>query len=59
MLACWVEDPNGEYFQKHLARIPDYLWVAEDGMTMQVGIQIYNILVSKLKRTTNDANAIT
>ena len=36
MLACWVEDPNGDYFKKHLARIPDYLWVAEDGMKMQV-----------------------
>uniref|UniRef100_A0A803PCS6 Terpene cyclase/mutase family member n=1 Tax=Cannabis sativa TaxID=3483 RepID=A0A803PCS6_CANSA len=35
MLACWVEDPNGNYFKKHLARIPDYLWVAEDGMKMQ------------------------
>ncbi|XP_062110953.1 beta-amyrin synthase-like [Humulus lupulus] len=35
MLACWVEDPNGDYFKKHLARIPDYLWVAEDGMKMQ------------------------
>lgn len=37
MLACWVEDPNGDCFKKHLARIPDYLWVAEDGMKMQVG----------------------
>lgn len=36
MLACWVEDPNGDYFKKHLARIPDYIWVAEDGMKMQV-----------------------
>nr|WRO65029.1 beta-amyrin synthase [Neoalsomitra integrifoliola] len=35
MLACWVEDPNGDYFKMHLARIPDYLWVAEDGMKMQ------------------------
>ncbi|XP_011085901.1 beta-amyrin synthase-like [Sesamum indicum] len=35
MLACWVEDPNGDYFKKHLARIPDYIWVAEDGMKMQ------------------------
>ncbi|KAG5569829.1 hypothetical protein H5410_059595, partial [Solanum commersonii] len=35
MLACWAEDPNGSYFKKHLARIPDYLWVAEDGMKMQ------------------------
>ncbi|XP_060669413.1 beta-amyrin synthase-like [Ziziphus jujuba] len=35
MLACWVEDPNGDYFKKHLARIPDYMWVAEDGMKMQ------------------------
>ena len=36
MLACWVEDPDGDYFKKHLARIPDYIWVAEDGMKMQV-----------------------
>ncbi|KAI4331129.1 hypothetical protein MLD38_029346 [Melastoma candidum] len=35
MLACWVEDPHGDYFKKHLARIPDYIWVAEDGMKMQ------------------------
>ncbi|KAK4855070.1 hypothetical protein QYF36_003698 [Acer negundo] len=36
----WIQDmmwdnPNGDYFKKHLARIPDYLWVAEDGMKMQ------------------------
>lgn len=36
MLACWAEDPNGDYFKKHLARIPDYIWVAEDGIKMQV-----------------------
>ena len=41
MLACWVEHPNGDSFKKHLARIPDYLWVAEDGMKMQVCIYIY------------------
>ncbi|KAF7815972.1 beta-amyrin synthase [Senna tora] len=35
MLACWDEDPNGDAFKKHLARIPDFLWVSEDGMTMQ------------------------
>ncbi|KAF5178656.1 Lupeol synthase [Thalictrum thalictroides] len=35
MLACWVENPNSDAFKKHLARIPDYLWVAEDGMSMQ------------------------
>nr|E2IUA8.1 RecName: Full=Friedelin synthase; Short=KdFRS [Kalanchoe daigremontiana]ADK35125.1 friedelin synthase [Kalanchoe daigremontiana] len=35
MLACWVEDPNGDYFKKHLARVPDYFWVAEDGMKIQ------------------------
>ncbi|XP_058743524.1 mixed-amyrin synthase-like isoform X2 [Vicia villosa] len=34
ILACWVEDPNGDAFKKHLARLPDYLWVSEDGMTM-------------------------
>ncbi|RVX03727.1 Beta-amyrin synthase [Vitis vinifera] len=26
---------NGDYFKKHLARIPDYIWVAEDGIKMQ------------------------
>ncbi|KAJ9693191.1 hypothetical protein PVL29_012087 [Vitis rotundifolia] len=35
MLACWVEDPNGDYFKKHLSRIPDFIWVAEDGIKMQ------------------------
>ncbi|ESW19794.1 hypothetical protein PHAVU_006G156000 [Phaseolus vulgaris] len=32
MLACWVEDPNGDAFKKHVARVPDYLWLSEDGM---------------------------
>eukprot|EP00252_Welwitschia_mirabilis_P023208 TRINITY_DN6518_c0_g1_i1.p1 TRINITY_DN6518_c0_g1~~TRINITY_DN6518_c0_g1_i1.p1 ORF type:complete len:760 (-),score=127.45 TRINITY_DN6518_c0_g1_i1:298-2577(-) len=35
MLCCWVEDQNSEAFKKHLFRIPDYLWIAEDGMKMQ------------------------
>ncbi|XP_061361009.1 beta-amyrin synthase-like isoform X2 [Gastrolobium bilobum] len=43
MLACWVDDPNGDAFKKHLARIPDYLWLSEDGMTMQsVGSQSWD-----------------
>lgn len=35
LIACWVEDPNSEAYKRHLARIPDYFWVAEDGMKMQ------------------------
>ncbi|KAK8468929.1 hypothetical protein PHAVU_006G156700 [Phaseolus vulgaris] len=35
MLACWVENSNGETIKKHLARIPDYLWLSEDGITVQ------------------------
>ncbi|XP_044490766.1 beta-amyrin synthase-like isoform X2 [Mangifera indica] len=43
MLACWVEDPNGDYFKKHLARIPDFLWVSEDGMKLQsFGSQLWD-----------------
>ncbi|XP_074268306.1 beta-amyrin synthase-like [Silene latifolia] len=43
MLACWVEDPNGICFKKHLARIPDYIWIAEDGLKMQVfGSQLWD-----------------
>lgn len=40
MLACWVEDPNGDAFKKHLARIEDYIWIGEDGMKLQVGTQL-------------------
>lgn len=35
LIACWVEDPNSEAYKRHLARIPDYYWVAEDGLKMQ------------------------
>ncbi|KAK4414912.1 Lupeol synthase [Sesamum alatum] len=35
LLACWVEDPNSEAYKRHLARLPDYFWLAEDGMKMQ------------------------
>ncbi|CAA7022140.1 unnamed protein product [Microthlaspi erraticum] len=63
MLACWVENPNGECFKKHLSRIPDYMWVAEDGMKMQsIGSQLWDtalavhaILASDLSDETNDA----
>ncbi|XP_050208772.1 lupeol synthase-like [Mercurialis annua] len=43
MLACWVEDPNGETFKKHLARVPDYIWIAEDGMKIKfMGSQLWD-----------------
>ncbi|OMO57913.1 Prenyltransferase/squalene oxidase [Corchorus olitorius] len=35
LMACWVEDPNSEAYKRHLARLPDYYWVAEDGLKMQ------------------------
>ena len=35
MLCCYIEDPTGLAFRRHKARVPDYLWVAEDGMKMQ------------------------
>ncbi|KAJ7009952.1 lupeol synthase-like isoform X1 [Populus alba x Populus x berolinensis] len=43
MLACWVEDPNGDYFRRHLARIEDYVWLGEDGIKMQsFGSQVWD-----------------
>ena len=36
MLACWIEDPKSEAFKLHIRRVYDYLWLAEDGMKMQV-----------------------
>lgn len=32
MVCWWAENPNGDEFKHHLARVPDYLWLAEDGM---------------------------
>ncbi|KAL0012018.1 hypothetical protein SO802_007126 [Lithocarpus litseifolius] len=43
MLACWVEDPNGDYFKKHLARMKEFIWIAEDGMKMHsFGSQLWD-----------------
>lgn len=38
MLSVWIaggKDNNNPDFQRHLQRVEDYLWVAEDGMKMQ------------------------
>ncbi|PON81360.1 Squalene cyclase [Trema orientale] len=43
LIACWVEDPNSEEYKLHLARIPDYFWVAEDGLKFQsFGCQMWD-----------------
>lgn len=36
MICCWIEKPNCEEFKKHLPRIHDFLWLAEDGMKSKV-----------------------
>lgn len=43
MMCWWAENPNGDEFKYHLARVPDYLWIAEDGMTMHsFGSQVWD-----------------
>ncbi|KAF5944808.1 hypothetical protein HYC85_018885 [Camellia sinensis] len=43
MMCWWAENPDGDEFKHHLARIPDYLWLAEDGMKMQsFGSQLWD-----------------
>ncbi|CBI30891.3 beta-amyrin synthase [Vitis vinifera] len=45
MMAVWAENPdsNSDVFKHHLARIPDYLWMAEDGMKVQsFGSQLWD-----------------
>nr|WQY91013.1 OSC4 [Euphorbia humifusa] len=43
MMAYWADDPTREEFKCHLARIPDYLWIAEDGMKVQnLGTQLWD-----------------
>ncbi|KAJ6935148.1 beta-amyrin synthase-like [Populus alba x Populus x berolinensis] len=36
MIVNWADDPNQDSLKRHLATVPDYLWVAEDGMKMQI-----------------------
>ncbi|KAL9691723.1 hypothetical protein QQ045_012149 [Rhodiola kirilowii] len=40
MLDCWVENPDGDQYKKHLSGVPDFLWVAEDGMAMQCCLRL-------------------
>ena len=38
MLSVWIDsgmDNNNESFKKHIPRVDDYLWTAEDGVKMQ------------------------
>ncbi|XP_065879219.1 beta-amyrin synthase 1-like [Euphorbia lathyris] len=43
MLGYWAEDPTQDAFKFHLARLPDCLWVAEDGMKVQnLGSQLWD-----------------
>ncbi|KAI4353668.1 hypothetical protein L6164_002600 [Bauhinia variegata] len=57
MLACWVEDPDGDSFKRHLARVADYLWVAEDGMTLQaLSSQVWDASFSTLALLASNLN---
>ncbi|XP_044463335.1 lupeol synthase-like [Mangifera indica] len=43
LVACWADDPNSEAYKRHLARLPDYYWMAEDGLKFQsVGSQMWD-----------------
>lgn len=43
MMCWWAENQNGVEFKRHLARVPDYLWLGEDGMKMQTfGSQLWD-----------------
>nr|CAB3466323.1 unnamed protein product [Digitaria exilis] len=50
MVCCWVEDSNSDAFKRHLARIPDYLWLEEDGMTSLVQITLPTNFISLVKQ---------
>ncbi|KAL9158240.1 hypothetical protein ABFS82_08G055000 [Erythranthe guttata] len=48
MLCCWIDDPNSIAVKRHLSRIKDYLWVAEDGMKMNGynGSQLWDVALA-------------
>eukprot|EP00884_Botryococcus_braunii_P002417 jgi/Botrbrau1/12176/Bobra.0186s0084.1 len=35
LLCCWIDNPDCIEVKKHIPRLYDYLWLAEDGMKMQ------------------------
>ncbi|KAJ3704800.1 hypothetical protein LUZ61_008505 [Rhynchospora tenuis] len=35
MLSCSVRAPKSKSFEEHLARVPDFLWIGEDGMKVR------------------------
>lgn len=41
MLCRWIDNPNSLAVKRHVSRVKDYLWLAEDGMKMQVRACIY------------------
>ncbi|XP_075094977.1 lupeol synthase-like isoform X1 [Nicotiana tabacum] len=47
LIACWVEDPNSEAYKRHIARLPDYYWISEDGLKFQsFGCQTWDAVFS-------------
>ncbi|XP_063941883.1 dammarenediol II synthase-like isoform X3 [Daucus carota subsp. sativus] len=47
MMCWWAESPNGDEFKHHLARVPDYLWLAEDGMKVPTfGSQLWDCVLA-------------
>ncbi|KAJ6401919.1 hypothetical protein OIU84_014072 [Salix udensis] len=43
MIADWAEDPTQDALKRHQATVPEYLWVAEDGMKVQnMGSQLWD-----------------
>lgn len=47
MMCWWAHDPNCLEFKYHLARVPDYLWLAEDGMKMHsFGSQLWDSAIA-------------
>ncbi|TKY60766.1 Lupeol synthase [Spatholobus suberectus] len=51
LIARWVEDPNSEAYKLHLARIPDYFWLAEDGLKIQANRNMHmTSYVNSLKK---------
>ncbi|KAJ0089717.1 hypothetical protein Patl1_14047 [Pistacia atlantica] len=46
LVACWAEDPKSEAYKRHLARLPDYYWLAEDGLKFQVQIRLFTFVSS-------------
>ncbi|XP_008661275.1 achilleol B synthase isoform X4 [Zea mays] len=54
MICCWVENPNSDALKRHIPRIHDYLWIAEDGMNTKALLMFSKVYPNLVENSNGD-----